>query len=385
MMAEGGEGSVKGGKKEQGGEMDLQLIIDYINSQTDYHVIPKTELQSLKSSSSQKAKTSDKSGDDSEKPPPRPPLPSPKKQDTYFFPYQQYGPRPNLPQFSGENRSGEVTFDVWKYDVRCLIHEEAYPLYAIRQSIRNSLRGKARSILVSMGEDVTPESIVQKMESIFGNARDKEALLETFYKQSQTSDESVAEYGMRLENLLQIPVERGLLSIDERNTMLCSKFSSGLKDPLLQSSIRFKYENVKDFDTLLREARTVELQLQPTSATPASHTDTKASNKQQSASHTSLDDIAKKLEALTSTVHHLQTQMNQVKGDRDHQRSPAYQQPDTYGNYGNDDYSGYYRGRSGYRGYGGQGRSNDRGRFNRGRGPAQPLNLRKSPSRGTRR
>ena len=374
---------MKDDKKEQGGEIDLQLIIDYINSQTDYHVIPKTELQSLKSSSSQKAKTSDKSGDESEKPPPRPPLPSPKKQDAYLFPYQQYGPRPNLPQFSGENRSGEVTFDVWKYDVRCLVHDEAYPLYAIRQSIRNSLRGKARSILVSMGEDVTPESIVQKMESIFGNVRDKEALLETFYKQSQTSDESVAEYGMRLENLLQIPVERGLLSSDERNTMLCSKFFFGLKDPLLQSSIRFKYESTKDFDTLLREARAVELQLQTTSTTPASHTDTKASNKQQSASHTSLDDIAKKLEALTSTVHHLQTQMNQVKGDRDNQRSPAYQPPDAYGN---DDYYGYYRGGSGYRGYGGRGRSNDRGRgFNRGRGSAQPLNLRKSPSRGTRR
>ena len=82
--------------------------------------------------------------------------------------------------------------------------------------------------------------------------------------------------------------------------MPCSKFFSGLKNPLQQTDIRFKYQNTTDFDELLREARTVELQLQLTSTGSESKPDTAATTKQQSASRTSLDDIAKKLEVLTT-------------------------------------------------------------------------------------
>ena len=117
---------------------------------------------------------------------------------------------------------------------------------------------------------------------------------------------------MRLQNLLQIPVERGLISISERNSMLCSKLFSGLRNPLLQTSIRFKYQNTTDFDELLKEARIVELQLQSTSSASESKPDTSATAKQQSTSRISLDDIAKKLESLTTQVHDLQSQIKTV-------------------------------------------------------------------------
>ena len=389
-----------GDEKQHDEEPDLQKLIDYINSKTDYRVVTKSEhdimkaaKKKVKSETCQKLNLSDDNDndDDDDGSTPQHKPPTPKPGGVYKFPHQQqfqYGQRPNLPQFSGENRSGDVTFDVWKYDVRCLIHEGAYPLALIRQCIRNSLRGKARSILVTMGEDVTPESTVQKLESIFGNVCDKEALLETFYQQSQNSGESVAEFGMRLQNLLQIPMERGMISISEKNSMLCSKFFSGLKNPLLQTAIRFKYQHTIDFDGLLREARTVELQLQSTSTGSESKPDTAATAKQQSASRTSLDDIAKKLEVLTTQVHDLQSQMKTVKGNRDGQSTQSFQQPDDRGY---DDYSGYHRGyRPGYRGTGNRGRGFDRGgRYDRGYGgrggsDTRPLNLRKSPSRGTR-
>ena len=377
-----------GDEKQHDEEPDLQKLIDYINSKTDYRVVTKSEhdimkaaKKEVKSETCQKLNLSD--DDDGSTPQHIPPTPKHLYKFAYQQPYQ-YGQRPNLPQFSGENRSGDVTFDVWKYDVRCLIHEGAYPLALIRQSIRNSLRGKARSILVTMGEDVTHESTVQKLESIFGNVCDKEALLETYYKQSQNADESIAEFGMRLQNLLQIPMERGLISVSERNSMLCSKFFSGLRNPLLQTAIRFKYQNTTDFDELLKEARVVELQLQSTSTGSESKADTAATAKQQSTSRTSLDDIAKKLESLTTQVHDLQSQMKTVKGDRERQPTqPYYQQDDR--DFG---YAGGYR--PGYRGTGNRGRGFDRGGgYSRGydgrRGTdTRPLNLRKSPSRGAR-
>ena len=170
-----------GDEKQHDEEPDLQKLIDYINSKTDYRVVTKSEhdimkaaKKKVKSETYQKLNLSDDDdNDDVSTPQHIPPTPKHLYKFAYQQPYQ-YGQRPNLPQFSGEKRSGDVTFDVWKYDVRCLIHEGAYPLALIRQSIRNSLRGKARSILVTMGEDVTPESTVQKLENIFGNVCDKD-------------------------------------------------------------------------------------------------------------------------------------------------------------------------------------------------------------------
>ncbi|KAK3105254.1 hypothetical protein FSP39_020876 [Pinctada imbricata] len=367
-------------------KVTLQQMIDYINSRTDYAVVTKAEMGTMQSSSqrrqplhadphSQRLSTSTPTGARRRLPstpaPPLLPLP--------------YGTRPNIPAFSGENKAGEVTFDVWKYDVKCLLSEGVYPASTIRQSIRNSLRGKARSILVTMGEYVTPDSIILKLESTFGNVCDKEAILEDFYRQSQNTTESVAEYGMRLANLLQIPVDRGHITSDERDSMLRSKFFSGLKDPLLKTAIRFKYEATRDFDTLLRDTRAIEQQMKATSAAPTpTQPDTKPAVKQQTTSRVSLEDIAKKLETLTTQVNDLQTEMSTVRNGN--QRQGSSYRGTTYGNHrgsfsnrGTSQSRQFYRGaRSNYprnqtygnqsRGYGSINQGRGYGSINQGRG-----------------
>ena len=55
--------------------------------------------------------------------------------------------------------------------------------------------------------------------------------LRIFFKETQQPNQSVAEYGMKLESIIQSAVEKGDVSIATNNQMLKLKFWSGLKDP----------------------------------------------------------------------------------------------------------------------------------------------------------
>ena len=66
---------------------------------------------------------------------------------------------------------------------------------------------------------------------------------------------------MKLESIIQSAVEKGDISIATKNQMLKSKFWSGLRDPLLKNSSRYKFHTIKDFNQFRKEIRAVELEL----------------------------------------------------------------------------------------------------------------------------
>lgn len=66
---------------------------------------------------------------------------------------------------------------------------------------------------------------------------------------------------MRLQSLIQVAFKRKQVSTTARDEMLCSKLFTGLRNKQLQSCIRYKYEQIKDFDKLLREVKSVEKQM----------------------------------------------------------------------------------------------------------------------------
>ena len=73
--------------------------------------------------------------------------------DSYSSPYNFPPQRlPKLPQFSGELKKEDVEFVVWKYEVNCILKSGMYSEHSILESIRRSLRGKARSVLLHLGE-----------------------------------------------------------------------------------------------------------------------------------------------------------------------------------------------------------------------------------------
>ena len=60
---------------------------------------------------------------------------------------------PKLPFFSGseEPQKGEVTYEVWNFEVKCLQNAHYLPDHIILQAMRNSLKGAARTMLVPLG------------------------------------------------------------------------------------------------------------------------------------------------------------------------------------------------------------------------------------------
>jgi hypothetical protein len=90
-------------------------------------------------------------------------------------PYQS----PRLSNFSGEAKS-ETSFDVWKYEAKCLLREYLYPELIIVQCMRNSLKSQSRDTLFTLPESDSSIHIIDKLEDIYGNVYSNDTLLLSF-------------------------------------------------------------------------------------------------------------------------------------------------------------------------------------------------------------
>ena len=149
---------------------------------------------------------------------------------------------PQLPPFSGENQKGDVTFEVWKYELLCCISDAIYPNALILHAVRRSPRGRARETLLTVDSTATPSDILSKLDDIYGIMSSRQNLLLQFYLETQQADESVADYSIRIENLLRRTTVSTQLHVSVRHEMLCSKLWNGLRDPLLKNTSCYKFE-----------------------------------------------------------------------------------------------------------------------------------------------
>ena len=168
---------------------------------------------------------------------------------------------PQIPFFLGEDQKGDVSFEVWKFELNCLIREGIYQNSLILQAIRKSLRGKSKDNLLTLGENASPSDILNKLEDIYGICSSKEVLLQQFYLVSQFEHESIVDYSVRIENLLHRATLGRSIDASVQNEMLCAKLLNGLKDPLLKNSCCFMFETEKNFSRLMMYIRSVEQDL----------------------------------------------------------------------------------------------------------------------------
>ena len=168
---------------------------------------------------------------------------------------------PQLPPFSGENQKGDVSFEVWKYELLCAINDGIYPNAVILQSVRRSLKSRARDILLIMEASAAPSDIFNKLEGIYGIVSSRQILLQKFYLEAKHDHESVADYSVRIEKLLRSATVSNTLVDSLKHEMLRSKLWNCLKDPLLKKSSRYKFETVKDFNIFRRDIQAIEQDL----------------------------------------------------------------------------------------------------------------------------
>lgn len=163
---------------------------------------------------------------------------------------------PDLPSFSGDGKLNTSMFEIWRYDVNCLLDEGIYPPHIVREAIRKSLKGSARGVLLHLGEHASVSEIISELEGIYGNVQSGERLKEQFYSEKQKADESVGDYSLRLERLLsRVP---GHLDRTAKNDMLRNRLWSGLRNIELKNASRYLFEKNLNYNTLRKELRAVE-------------------------------------------------------------------------------------------------------------------------------
>ena len=129
---------------------------------------------------------------------------------------------PKFSPFSWEDSKpkSEASYEEWKYEENCTRKGGIYSDEIIAQAIRKSARGQAKRVLLTMGISASVESILQRLEGVFGNVATGESILQEFYTAFQKPEESVNSWGLRLEEILQKAIDKDHVKEEDKDDRL---------------------------------------------------------------------------------------------------------------------------------------------------------------------
>ena len=142
-----------------------------------------------------------------------------------------------------------------------LIATKVYSDIALAQAIRKSLRVPAKRVLLPLGPTATPMEIVNRLQSVFGYVASCDAVIEEFYTVEQGQDESVADWGIRLEDILQKAIDKGHVIETGKSDTLRRKFWRALYSQELKNATKIHFETIKDFELLRQKVREEEYEI----------------------------------------------------------------------------------------------------------------------------
>lgn len=213
-------------------------------------------------------------------------------------------PVPRVGTFSGEEgRASEVSFNQWRFEVRGLKADGLYAEGVVMQAVRRSLRGRAADVVLRLGPQATVEAILGKLEQIFGNVLPAENVLELFYVARQDGRESVAAWACRIEDLLAQLREKKAIAAEAEESMLRTKFYSGLNRPGTRNAIRHHFDGERSYAELLVAARVAELE------TPA-----RSHQAVVGCEDTQMSSLVKSVEAMATRLENLEKKFDRAPG-----------------------------------------------------------------------
>ena len=218
-----------------------------------------------------------------------------------------------MPTFSGseEPQKGETTYEVWSLEVKCLQSSSVLPESILLQSIRNSLKGSDRSLLVPLEQNATVADILAKLDGFYANVSSSETLIQSFYSDYQKEAESVVSFASRIEQTLSRAVKSGHIDGIAKDAMLRSKFWTGLKSQSLKNSTRHLYHTIKDFPSLLHEIRKVDQEENSFKQTKKPTAQQQQCNQVTSDSENNTDVLLKSMKELMSRMEKMEERLDQ--------------------------------------------------------------------------
>lgn len=188
---------------------------------------------------------------------------------------------PRLHPFSGENLKDDVSFEQWAFEIRqCLkTHTEG----SVKEAMTQCLKGATLEGVRNLGDDASVAQILEHLKGTFQGAAPFDSLLKNFFSLGQEDTEPVAKYAIRLESQLasikwQYPEG---IAPDTEAKYKRDRLFFGLHKPI-RDSIRTAYKDPKvSYADLLRSAREVEEELEPSRNNAATKKETSANHKQK--------------------------------------------------------------------------------------------------------
>ena len=163
----------------------------------------------------------------------------------------------SLPRSALHCLKGDTTFDLWKYEVQCLLLEATHPQGVIVHAIWKSLKGEAGKIAMRLGANAEVTKLLEKLEGVYGTVERGESLLADFYSAQQGVDESVVTWGCKLEDMLDKAKQKGHVTSAGMDEMLRTKFWLGMQ-PQLKDKSRHLFDKCKSFDDIRVQLRIIE-------------------------------------------------------------------------------------------------------------------------------
>ena len=106
--------------------------------------------------------------------------------------------RPRLPNFSGAQEKDSTPYEVWRYELNCIMDGKLYSQEMISETIRRSLKGEAAKVLVRMGPKASNQDMVSKMDGLYGLVATEGSLLSQFYAATQKEDVNVSDRSLQI-------------------------------------------------------------------------------------------------------------------------------------------------------------------------------------------
>jgi hypothetical protein len=166
---------------------------------------------------------------------------------------------PKLPAFSGEGK-GEVSYNLWKYELKCLIDDQAVSTSSVWQGVRRSVKGLAAEVVMHLGESATLKDLLDKFDVLFGNMKTGQQMLQELFNSSQGSKESLTAWGCRLEEMVNSVRQEGSFTADTAQEVLRSRFWTGLSSERIKEALRNSLEAGFSYQELIKKARKVEME-----------------------------------------------------------------------------------------------------------------------------
>jgi hypothetical protein len=164
--------------------------------------------------------------------------------------------------------------------------------------------------------------IVSELEAIYGNVATTEKLKEQFYMARQEPHETVADYSLRLEQLLLHSSLR--FDPETKNEMLRNRLWSGLFDRELKNASRYKFECTRSYNLFRKELRKLEQELlSGTSLNRGAderrdRRETAASNMSQVESKLlqQLEQLSSQMKTMCSRMDSMEKELQELKAER---------------------------------------------------------------------